>query len=498
MQTHSTTIPTLFFASAIFIFYLLIFPSAPESMFNDPDTYWHLASGDLIRNLGALPEHDTWSFTAGNERWYNIAWAWDVMASTIYKHGGWSGLVMVNSITISLMLALVFANCLIHTRDGISAFFATLIFSAILCSSAIRPYQASALFIAGFLLLLTQVFHERISKCWLLAIPVLMVAWVNLHGGFIVAFALFGLLGLDALLDKRWAMVMALVATALASSLACLLNPYGIDIVYGALRTLTSKAGTVVQEWQPFAFSFRNITTYYLLLFLSLVMMRPLPLARSEKWIAYVWLALGLASIRNFAIFGIVSAPLLAVGLRHTICARPEKIPARHALVEYLCSAGNRMIHSRIAVAALMGIAAALSVAMFTPPAQRLYGNEHLYPVPELAEEIDYIQEHAPHAKLLNSYNLGGPLIFLTHGAIPVWIDGRAETAYPNQLISDYITFSKASQGWAELIDNYHLDGAIIVNTDPMTIDRLSSRKGWHIAFIGKTATVFIRDKPNP
>jgi len=495
MQTRNDTIPALFLAGLIFIVYLLLFPSAPESMFKDPDTYWHIATGDLIRSLGALPEHDSWSFTAGNERWYNIAWAWDVAVSYIYQHDGWQGLIAANSILISLMLALVFANCLIHTRDGISAFFATLFFSAVLCNCAVRPHQVSAPCIAGLLLLLTQVHQERISKRWLLPVPLLMVAWVNLHGGFIVAFTLLGFLSLDAALDKRWPMVMALAATGLAAIVACLCNPYGIHIIDGALRTLTSKAGTTIQEWQPFAFSLRNVTTYYLL-FLLILVRKPLPLARGEKWIAYAWLALGLSSVRNLSMFGIVSTPLLAVALQHSVFTKPKTLPARRVLVERLAQTGTRIIHSRLAAAAIMVLGVALSIAMFTPAAGRLYGNEHFNPIPELNGEISYIEKQYPHARLLNSYDIGGPLIFLTRGAIPVWIDGRERTAYPEQLINDYIAFHKASESWADLFDYYHLDGAIIINIDRITIDRFASRKGWHLAFKGKTATLFMRDKP--
>ena len=166
MQNQSIAVPTLFLSCVVFIIYLLLLVSAPEAMFIDPETYWHIAAGDQIRALGAIPDHDSWSLSAGNERWYNIAWGWDIAVSYIYQHGSWNGLIVANAIVMSLMLAFVFANCLIHTRAGISAFFTTLIFSGILCYCSIRPHQVSCLFIAGLLLLLTQIFYGKLSTWW--------------------------------------------------------------------------------------------------------------------------------------------------------------------------------------------------------------------------------------------------------------------------------------------------------------------------------------------
>jgi hypothetical protein len=99
------------------------------AMFSDPDTYWHIAAGDLIRNLGALPEFNPWSLLAPSPRWYNIARLWDIGARGLYQQFGWSGIIAANSIIIAAALALIFANALLLSRDGFSAILATLLFS---------------------------------------------------------------------------------------------------------------------------------------------------------------------------------------------------------------------------------------------------------------------------------------------------------------------------------------------------------------------------------
>ena len=48
-----------------------------------------------------------------------------------------------------------------------------------------------------------------------------------------------------------------------------------------------------------------------------------------------------------------------------------------------------------------------------------------------------------PHARLLNHWNYGGLLIYYTRGAVPLFVDGRASTVYPDGLLRDYFTLTR-------------------------------------------------------
>jgi len=487
--------PTLFLSCLVFLLYLLFLPANPLPMFTDPDTYWHIASGDLIRELGALPEHDPWSFTAGNERWYNIAWGWDVIMSAMYQCAGWHGVIALNSIFIAATLAVIFATCLIRANDGISAFLATLLAAATLFNLSVRPHQVSLLLCGIFLLLLSQISRQRLSHRWLCIIPPCMVIWVNLHGGFLIGFFLLGIFGLECMAEKNWRLFSWLFATGVASLLACLINPYGIGIITGLLRTLNSNASTIIREWQPLSFSTaNNAILIYLFLFLALVMMRPLPLGKAEKWAAYTWLGLGLFSVRHLPVFAVISAPLMALAL-HRSCTHTQASPhPMSPCLAKICNIASRTVHNGFATITVMLLAVASSLLITTPVATHLYQNESLNPLPDLSEEISYIETHHPGSRLLTSFNLGGPLIFLARGKVPLFIDGREATAYPQSLIHDYIAFHHASPHWDVIFDRYHLEGALILSSDSALMDRFSTRSGWHQAFRGKTATLFLMD----
>jgi len=74
-----------------------------------------------------------------------------------------------------------------------------------------------------------------------------------------------------------------------------------------------------------------------------------------------------------------------------------------------------------------------------------------------------HLREHFSHARLLNHWNVGGILIFRTQGAVPVFVDGRAVTAYPDALLRDYFKLVESLEinetAWD--IEKYQIDAVL-------------------------------------
>ena len=493
MMNSSGARQTVFISCLIFVFFLALLPTGPLAMFGDPDTLWHLATGDLIRSTGHIPQHDTWSFTADEKPWQNISWAWDVILSDVYEQTGWHGLVIKNSLTIAATLSLIFATCFIRSQHGIASFIVTLLVVAILPNN-IRPYQISYLFTATLVLLLSQIVRNQCSRGWLLAIPILMIAWVNIHGGFLIAFFLLGMLGLDTLLQKNWRFAGWLIATGIASIIACLINPYGTDIATATLRYMSSDT-SFVSEYQPLtlsrAFGFADL---YIFLFFMLVTLRPANVPKNEKWAAYIWLFLGMTAIRHVSIFSIIAAPMLAVGLRDTMLRKTAEPPALLPFVQNFCALIQKAVCSQGGVSAVALVAASCAVWMFTAQASQLYGTDSLDPAVHIKEEITFLQTHYPHARLINHYDLGASIIFDGRGKIPLFIDGRGATAYPDALVKDYLCFQDGckKEEDAQIIKRYAIDGVILPNYAIALLERFNNRREWITVFKGPTATIFM------
>ena len=74
--------------SGIFIVATVLFFYQGSPLMLDPDVPWHLEAGKDILELKALPETAHDSFTAGDYKWFNIAWSWDILVAYIDIHYG--------------------------------------------------------------------------------------------------------------------------------------------------------------------------------------------------------------------------------------------------------------------------------------------------------------------------------------------------------------------------------------------------------------------------
>ena len=53
----------------------------------DTDFWWHLRTGDLIRQNGAVPRADNYTFTVQGAPWIDLHWVFQVAISFLYERG---------------------------------------------------------------------------------------------------------------------------------------------------------------------------------------------------------------------------------------------------------------------------------------------------------------------------------------------------------------------------------------------------------------------------
>jgi len=110
--------------------------------------------------------------------------------------------------------------------------------------------------------------------------------------------------------------------------------------------------------------------------------------------------------------------------------------------------------------------------------------------------ELTYVQKHVPQARLLNHWNYGGFIIFRARGEIPVFVDGRAATAYPDSLLRDYfqlITWDVDASAWEAVLEKYHIDTVLWPKVHTALTEFLVGKRGWTLAYYGDIANVYIK-----
>ncbi len=190
----------------ILLTFLAVFAMAARVSI-DNDTWWHMRIGQWMVEHHAFMLKDVFSFTRHGVPWYYPGWLIEVPLYWIYQLSGPAGLNLLTAAIVSL--ALFFVWLTLNGGVFLKAF--TLVLAAAVSAVywAARPYLLTFLLAAVFLWVLEgwrwRPARTTERRLWLL--PVLMVVWVNSHGGFFVGFILIGIYlagELVSWLNERW------------------------------------------------------------------------------------------------------------------------------------------------------------------------------------------------------------------------------------------------------------------------------------------------------
>jgi putative effector of murein hydrolase LrgA (UPF0299 family) len=444
------------------------------------DLGWHLAAGDLIRDQGHVPFGDPWSFTSAGRQWYNLSWLWDVIASVIFQYSNFGGLVFFVVAAGAVLVGYLASVCLSSGASAIAVCIA--VFSACLLypafATAPNIYLAASPNMAT-MLFGTIFYGQCLKRTRRFLLPVIMVLWVNLHGGFLIGFLIVGVFCGVALLRRDWANFRIYGFAGVGCLVATFINPLGWHIYEGVRATLGHFVQAYITEWWSY---FDNVTMpgsipgiIYILLFAALELRsrgaHPVPL--EARLLSWLFLLLGLYQYRYMSFFFIFSAVPLALHLDRLLPEQPRDFKVQSALLA-------------------AGVIAACAVPwtyMRISPALGL---------PEMvsAQDVLYLQTHFPRARLLNHWNDGGNLIFFTRGTIPVFVDGRAATVYPDALLRDYFKLAQLEideNAWDTVLAKYQIDTVLWVKAHDELRRFLVGKRGWKEAYAGLYTSIYVK-----
>jgi hypothetical protein len=444
------------------------------------DLGWHLAAGDLIRQRGDIPFQDPWSFTLGDKQWYNLSWLWDVVASVLFQYSKFGGLTLFTVACGAVIVGYLTSVCL---RSGASTIAVCI---SVLSACVLYPSFATApnIYLAASPNTCTMLFcvifyRECLNRTRCFWLPAMMVLWTNLHGGFLLGFLILGVFCGTALLRRDWKNFRIYALAGAGCFAAIFINPLGWHIYYGVTATLGNFVQDNITEWWSY---YRNVTMpgsipgmAYILAFVALELRygRSSPIPLESRLLSWLFLFLGLYEFRYIAFFFIFSTVPMALHIDRLLPRKPN----------------NSEIQKALWAAGIVGACALPLTFMQVEPTLGLA---------ELLSEQDalYLQTHFSHARILNHWNVGGLLIFRTRGTVPVFVDGRAATAYPETLLRDYFSLVHLEideATWDAVLEKYKIDAVLWVNGHEQLRRFLVDKRGWKQEYKGAYESLYVR-----
>jgi len=259
--------------------------------------------------------------------------------------------------------------------------------------------------------------------------------------------------------------------------LATFINPLGWHIYQGTAATVGSFVQTEITEWWPY---YRNMPMpgslpglLYILAFVVLELRYRTSPALEARLLSWLFLFLGFYQFRYLAFFFLFSTVPLALHLDRLLSNRPSDIELKKSLL-------------------IAGIALACALPWAYARSQPALG------LPQMLSERDtrYLESHFPHARLLNHWNFGGIFIFYTRGRIPLFVDGRASTAYPDAVLRDFFKLGRSEvreADWDGVLGKYRIDTVLWVRTHEALRQFLVGKRGWKEAYTGSYVSLYVK-----
>ena len=448
------------------------------------DTWWHLATGRWIAEHHAVPHTDPFSYATAGKPWVAHEYLTDLLMYFIHRAGGMIALAVANA----LVLTEAFATVAHSARSPRWLAFACALLATVASrpAFALRPQSISLLFAAAFLWMLREFLRDH-RAAWLVALPCLMLLWVQLHAGYLLGIGLVGLYllaeSLDFLVHRTETTPRELLFLLLAA-IGCVavvpLNPNGFTMLTYPFAVMRMKINQTILEWRP-----PNLHDQHLYPFIALAVLTFLSLLLSRtkyrpgQFVLFgILLAAALRSARNIPIFCLVAVVLLA---DHARLPRVEWFSRISASVRVATAA------LALAIAAYFCAQSASAGLVFQALAEK-----NLYP----RDAVTYIADHHLPANILNDYTFGGYMIWRLYPSYKVYVDGRADL-YGDDFLEKYVELYDAQSDPRPFLDQNHVQTVILAPSSGLAslMRMLTVREGWKLEFEDPKTVIFVHQK---
>lgn len=464
------------------------------------DVWWQLKTGQLVRQSG-FPATEPFSYAFPGQVWTEVRWGYCVVISVIYDRLGLDYLIVAKLLLLSIAGLCLWQFGRQEARWAVNF---GLLSALILMHQRmmIRPELVTYALLAVYLLLLRR-FQVSQNIQWLYPLLFLQIVWVNSHSlyilGPVVLWIFIGAEFLDRTLIRTEgdeiedrlsvADLKKLSLISIGVSLACLVNPYGINgavfafELFEEMQSDSGLSGLITELRSPFAAIGFNLpfVSYCLVAAVSALgfylRRRSISLGWIAVWTAFLYLLV--TSERNNALFGIVACASIMMSL--------GRLPVKP----------NVSWCMRFACALFVLVMIPLIVSNYyyrSIDPDRRFGfgvAERRFPV----RAMEFVEAQGLPKPVITNMAESSYVLF-KEGRESVFVDGRLEVYKSSNIISSVKTFS-TGEGLPDTVNRLNVFTLIAhIENDNVIVQRLINDPAWAAVYYDDSHIIFVRNAP--
>lgn len=490
----------IFIPSLAKLLFLVLFLSLSFSrggfLLSDADTGWHIRAGEFILATFSVPKQDIFSFITPPPHWINHSWLSEVIMALVHQSLGLTGIVIFFGLLISLSYSMLFK--LMQKERG-NIFLAVFIILLTIASSIFhwlaRPHIFSLLLFVVTYYLLEQFQSRHIQSLYFL--PLLILFWVNLHGGFISGFILISIYLIGNLvkfvlsrdggkeLYRQKTKVLAL--TLLSCLFVSLINPYGFNMILYPFKLISQKLiMDHIAEFQSPNFHHLLLlpSKYFLLLMILLIGILKKNLDVIEVLLIILFVNMALFSQRFIPLFCIVAAPIFVRNAQWIFNQTKSRF------VDVFQKKSDDICLMDASASGYLWLVIGILILTLAVATNRI---EHKFDESRKpVEAVNFLKKVSLKGNMFNDDEFGDYIIYSAHPQYKVFIDSRVDM-YGVDHFKDYLTMIYFEPGWENIIEKYSINW-MILDADSIFSRHLMGRNDWKLIYSDKVANIFVRN----
>jgi len=476
---------------------LQLFWSA-DVLFADPGAGRHLRTAQIILATHEVPRADPLSFTHAGQPWIDYEWAFEATLGELNRLGG---LGLVAAFCAALFAATILGIYRTLLQSGFSMSAVILVIGVVFLTLHLHFAARPLLFTYLFMALVVEVWQRRrhpLGRDWLF-LPIVFIAWANLHAGWASGLAFLYLATTGRILDRlrhrvagEDAPVIPWIGMCALCTVAVSINPWGWRLLHQIfLFATTYKSFALWDEYAEPNFGDLSMTALTVIFVLGVVFaaraVRRAPLWYWEMVLpVFFFLYESLKAQRHALLLIEVAAVPLARDLEVLLHGNwwPN---LRGQLGEF--QARQRLAGGDAWLCLLL----ALGFAAFYPgtsAARHIEVGKSVTP-----QLLAFVRDHPDRFQrpLVTTWN-AGPLLWNLRPDFRVSFDDRGDF-YGDAAVFSFVDMYNGRAGWRDTLEKNRFDSAILDNYLALN-QLLHLAPDWREAYRDDKTTVFWKARP--